>query len=215
MIKALIFDLDGTLLNTARDIQTVINASLKKFSLPEISFEQTLRFVGNGAKKLVERAVGERLDLAEEVYRDYSVNFANCDNKYATLYQGEEQALLKFKAANIKMAIVTNKPQDATMRVFDQYLVKFGFSEVLCQTEIHPLKPDPASTLEVIARFGVEKSDCLFVGDGETDVQTAKNAGIKCVSVLWGFRSRKQLEEAGAKLFANSYKELEDIVFGI
>lgn len=213
MYKALIFDLDGTLLNTARDIQAVINGSLKKFNLPELSLEQTMRFVGNGAKKLVERAVGSRYDLIEEIYQDFSVNFANCDNKFAEFYDGEEQALKKFAAANIKMAIVTNKPYDATMRVFDQYLSKFNFNEVLCQTKLHPLKPDPTSTLDVIARLGVKKQDCLFIGDGETDVQTAANAGIKCVSVLWGFRSKPQLEKAGAQLFASSFKELEDIVF--
>ena len=172
-----------------------------------------MQFVGNGARKLVERAVGERTDLAEEVYKDYSVNFANWDNKFAALYEGEEKTLKNFKAANIKTAIVTNKPHDATMRVFDQYLANFGFNEVLCQTKQHPLKPNPASTLDVIARFGVKKQDCLFVGDGETDVQTAANAGIKCASVLWGFRTKAQLEKAGAKLFVNTYKELEDIVF--
>lgn len=213
MYKAIIFDLDGTLLNTARDIQSVINDSLKRFNLSGISLEQTMRFVGNGARKLVERAVGERLDLVEEVYRDYSVNFANCDNRFATLYEGEEQALKNFKAANIKTAIVTNKPYDATMRVFDRFLAKFGFNEVLCQTKQYPLKPDPSATLHAIKSFGVKKRECLFVGDGETDVQTAANAGVDCVSVLWGFRSKKQLEDAGARLFANSFKELGDIVF--
>lgn len=213
MYRLIIFDLDGTLLNTSFTIQSAINESLKKFSLPPLTVEQTKKFVGNGARKLVERAVGkEDKELIEKVYADYSERFANCSNELTSLYDGAAKALQNFKAHGILLAIVTNKPKGATRRVYGEFLANFGFSEVLCQTESTPLKPNPTSTLQIMRDFGLKPKECLFVGDGETDVQTAANAGINCVSVLWGFRTEEQLKAAGAKVFANDFKELENLV---
>ncbi|MDE6355940.1 MAG: HAD family hydrolase [Clostridia bacterium] len=213
MYKLIIFDLDGTLLNTSLTIQSVINESLKKFSLPPLTVEQTKKFVGNGARKLVERAVEkEDKELIEKVYADYSQRFANCSNELSFLYDGAAEALQNFRAGGILLAIVTNKPQGATDRVYGDFLANLGFSEVLCQTENTPLKPNPASTLKIMRDLGVKPEECLFVGDGETDVQTAANAGVDCVSVLWGYRSKEQLKSAGARVFAGSFKELENLV---
>ncbi|MDE6586599.1 MAG: HAD family hydrolase [Clostridia bacterium] len=213
MIKELIFDLDGTLLDTSRDICAVLNESLKRFNLPQISLQALKEYLGNGAKTLVNRAVSEsNSKYAEEVYEDYFINFANCKNELTTLYDGEAAALDAFKSAGIKLAVISNKPQLATERVVNQHLNKFGFDFIIGQSESNPLKPDPTTTLKVIEKFGVRKDEVLFVGDGETDILTAANAGVKCVSVLWGYRSRKQLESAGARIFAESFKELENLV---
>lgn len=212
MIKAVIFDLDGTLLDTSYDIHTVINTSLKQFNLPQICYEDTLKFVGNGAKKLVERAVGERTDMLQDIYSDYSERFANCDNEQTCLYPEEAETLKKFKDAGILLAIVSNKPQRAIERVYAKYLSNFNFNIVLGQTEYYPLKPNPASTNHILSELGVNCDECLFVGDGETDVQTAKAAGVKCVSVLWGFRCKEQLKEAGAENFIEKFSELERYV---
>ena len=212
MIKAIIFDLDGTLLDTSHDIHTVINASLKKFDLPQISYEDTLKFVGNGAKKLVERAVGERIDMLTKVYSDYSEKFANCDNEHTCLYPEEVETLKKFKDMGIRLAIVSNKPQRATERVYAKYLSNFDFNIVLGQTEYYPLKPNPASTNHILNELDVNWDECLFVGDGETDVETAKAAGLKCVSVRWGFRTKEQLKAAGADNFIEKFSELERYV---
>ncbi|MDE6505058.1 MAG: HAD family hydrolase [Clostridia bacterium] len=213
MYKLIIFDLDGTLLDTSRTIRSVLNDSLKKFSLPPISLEKTIEFVGNGAKKLVERAVGgQRKELCESVYTDYSKNFANCNNSLTSLYSGASEALRRFGKAGVILAIVTNKPEQATLRVYEEFLSEYGFSAVVGQSEHAPLKPNPASTLKIIQDCGLKHEECLFVGDGETDVQTAANAGIKCVSALWGFRTREQLRTAGATLFAKNFNELEKIV---
>lgn len=209
MIKAVIFDLDGTLLDTSRDIHKVLNASLKKFSVPEISLEQTINFVGNGAKKLVERAAGEKYaSLAPSIYADFSKAFAKCENSLTALYDGEEYVLNRLKADGIKLAVLTNKPQKAAENVCKKHLEKFGFDCICGQTEDMPLKPDPQSTLKIIENFGIEKSECIFVGDGETDVLTAANAGIKCISVLWGYRKKEHLKAAGAEIFVNSFAEL-------
>lgn len=212
MIKAVIFDLDGTLLNTLGDIYCVLNESLEKFNLPKITFEQAGEFIGNGAKKLVERAVGNRTDMAQKVYEYYAEKFAECKNERTKLYEGEERALRALTSAGVKLAIITNKPQNATNAVFAKYLAKFGFSEVLGQTEYYPLKPNPASAFAVIEKLSVNKDDCVFVGDGETDVATAEAAGVECISVLWGYRTREQLESAGAKLFAKNFKELTQMI---
>ncbi|MDE7214731.1 MAG: HAD hydrolase-like protein, partial [Clostridia bacterium] len=129
MYKLIIFDLDGTLLNTSLTIQSVINESLKKFSLPTLTVEQTKKFVGNGARKLVERAVKkEDKELVEKVYADYSQRFANCSNELSFLYDGAAEALQNFRAGGILLAIVTNKPKDATGRVYGDFLVNLGFS---------------------------------------------------------------------------------------
>lgn len=212
MIKAVIFDLDGTLLDTSHDIHAVINTSLKRYNLPQISYEDTLKFVGNGAKKLVERAVGERKDMLQEVYSDYAERFANCDNELTCLYPEETETLKKFKEAGIRLAIVSNKPQRATERVYAKFLSNFDFCIVLGQTEYHPLKPNPASTNHILSQLGVACDECLFVGDGETDVETAKAANLICVSVLWGFRTKEQLLKAGAENFIEKFSELENFV---
>lgn len=213
MIKAIIFDLDGTLLDTSRDIHKVINESLNAYKLPQISYSNTLKFVGNGAKKLVERAVGERTDMLQKVYSYYAEQFANCSNNLTCLYPEEAETLKKFNSANIRLAIITNKPQRATERVCAKFLSNFNFNIVLGQTEYYPLKPNPASTYAVLKKLGVIASECLFVGDGETDVETARAANVNCVSVLWGFRTKDQLIAAGAKQFAQKFSDLERYVF--
>lgn len=212
MKKLAIFDLDGTLLNTVEDIKSVLNASLAKFHLPEITSEQTVKYLGNGAKKLVERAVAENKSRFEEVYAYYLKKFSECDNELTELYCGEERALRRLKECGVKLALVSNKPQKATEKAYNKFLCEFEFTQVLGQSDKYPLKPDPSSTLAVIEAAGVSKKDCVFIGDGETDVVTAKNAGIDCVSVLWGYRSKAQLAEAGAKVFAEDFDKLAEII---
>lgn len=212
MKKAVIFDLDGTLLDTLPDIHIVLNSCLAEFSLPLLSYETTKRFVGNGAKKLVERAVGERAELSEKVYELYFERFSNCDNSHTKLFPYEGEMLKKFKEAGLSLAIITNKPQRATDKVYAEYLGDFGFNIVLGQTEHYPLKPNPASTEAIISKLNVKKGDCVFVGDGETDILTARAAGIKCVSALWGYRTREELSAAGATDFAENFRALERYV---
>lgn len=215
MYKLVIFDLDGTLLNTSRDIQRVLNGSLAHFGLPTLSIEKTVEFIGDGARKLIQRALPkDKAFMLDELHAHYSKAFAECDNELTDLYDGAEELLSKLKAHDVKTAIVTNKPQRATDAVYAKLLSRFCFDCVIGQSEKYPLKPEPHSTLAVMEALHVEKEDCLFVGDGETDVKTAKNAGIDGVSALWGYRSRSQLKEAGAINFAQSYAQLEELIFG-
>ena len=204
--------MDGTLLDTLRDIHEVLNNSLKEFDLPQISYESTKKFVGNGARKLIERAVRDKADSVEKVYRYYSEKFANCENDLTCLFPNEENTLEKFRAAGITLCILSNKPQRATERVYAKFLDKFCFNIVLGQTEYYPLKPDPVSTLAILDQLQLKPSECIFVGDGETDIQTAHAAGLKCISALWGYRTKEELSTAGATDFAENFDELEHFI---
>lgn len=212
MYKTVIFDLDGTLLNTVPDIRAVLNSTLRSFNLPPVSEEQTKRFVGNGALALVERASGLDGERLQEVYAHYVEHFAACNNELSKYYDGECEVLSRFKDAGVKLAIVTNKPQRATLKVYEKFFSKYNFFFVQGQDRGVALKPAPDAVLSAISKSGQNKCDCLFVGDGETDVLTAKNAGIDCASVLWGYRDKAALQSVGATLFVNSYQELERLI---
>lgn len=212
MIKAIVFDLDGTLLNTAPDILRVLNASLAKFSLPSVSADKIYMMVGDGAHKLIERAVpADKQQLVEDVYKDYVPAFAACDNANTVLYEGEDEALMRLKAAGVKLAIFSNKPQAATDAVCAQFFGKYNFDIALGQGKF-PLKPDPAGLLYIMEQLKVDKSQCVFTGDGETDVRTAHAAGIPCISALWGFRTREQLSACGGNMFAENYTQYLQIL---
>ncbi len=210
MYKAVIFDLDGTLLDSLNDILFVLNGTLKHFGLPEITRVQAQSFIGNGARELVRLAIGEensgRLD---EILGYYKEQYAKSDNSLAALFDGEDDALTALKNAGVKLAILTNKPHAAAMRSNDIFFKNYGFDCIVGQTDGLPLKPDPQAVYKIIEKLGVKKEECLFVGDGEADVLTAKNAGLTCISVLWGYRSKEQLQEAGATRFAESFEKLQ------
>lgn len=212
MYKAIIFDLDGTLLNTSRDICKTLNASLAKFGCPAVTVEQTLSYVGDGAKKLIERAAPHNFKEFDELYADYLKRFAACDNSLTSLYPYEAEFLSAAKGRGIKLAILTNKPADATARVYNMYLAPFSFDVVVGNDARFALKPDPSAALYIADELNVSAGDCLFVGDGEADAKTAAAAGMGHVAALWGFRTRSQLAAAGASRFANDYSELYNIV---
>lgn len=201
-------------MNTLPDIRKVLNETLSEFALPQLSLDEVKPLIGGGALNLLKGALVNYPELLEKAYKVFMENYAANDNNLTLLYKDEEEVLQNFKRRGMNLALVTNKPQAATERVYAKFLAKFGFCRVLGQTEYYPVKPNPTSTLGVIAELGVKKEECVFVGDGETDVQTALRAGIKDVAALWGYRTREQLSAAGAKVFAENYRELESIVTG-
>ena len=213
MYKAFIFYLDGTLLDSLNDILAVLNHTLDKFGLPQITRTQAQSYIGNGARELVRLAIGsENADRLDEILAYYKSQYAVSDNKLASLYEGEEAALYALKERGVKIAILTNKPHAAAMRANGIFFEKFGFDLILGQMDGIALKPAPDAVYKIIEELRVNKQECLFVGDGETDVETAKNAGIDCVSVLWGYRTKEQLKAAGATRFAENFAELEEII---
>ena len=214
MVKAVIFDLDGTVLDTLPDLNACMNEALEKFGCPRISMEETRRYVGHGGLRFAELSLPEdRRAQAEHFYKDVycPVHFA-CKNALTKVFEGEADCLAALRAAGIKFAIVTNKSQPAATALAQTLLAPYGFSVVFGNRDGIPVKPDPASTFEVLKQLGVSPEEAVFVGDGDTDVQTAANAGMRCVSVLWGYRSREQLVRAGASLFAESFSQLKEML---
>lgn len=186
MSIGILFDLDGTLLNTLEDLTDSTNAALASFGYPARTLEEVRRFVGNGAANLIAQAVPEGCDPAP-VLRAFQAYYpAHCQIKTAP-YPGIERALAVLKE-KYPIAIVSNKPDAAVKPLCAHY---FPGIFALGETADCPRKPDKAMVLKAMDAIGV--TECIYVGDSEVDVRTAKNAGVPCLSVLWGFRDRAQI----------------------
>ncbi len=214
MNKLIIFDLDGTLLDTLPDLAFNVNKMLERFGLPSVTTENVRNYIGNGARKLVELAVGGIKDekLFEEYFAFYNSLYNSSDSSKTKFFDGIPEVLREFKNRGYKLAICTNKPQTPTENVCEQFLKEFAFDMVVGLSDKVVRKPDARATLDIIEKMGADKENVYFVGDGETDVMTAKNANIKCVSVLWGYRDKKELEQAGAKVFALKPLDLLNLI---
>lgn len=213
MVKAILCDLDGTLLDTLADIQASLNEMLRMYSFPELDLERTKRCIGDGAHKLVERALPEGVNCVEECYAVFKKLYAESKNDLTRPYDGTIAFLSQAKAAGVKLAIVTNKPDEAT-RHCEQKFFPGLFDYVAGDSGMFPCKPDPTLARFTALNLRVAPAECVFVGDGETDVRTAVNAKMRGISVTWGYRSRESLRQAGAVEFADSFEELREKIFG-
>lgn len=214
MNKAVIFDLDGTLLDSIQDIADNINAMLMQFGYPQRRVDEIMQFIGNGARNLVKRslpdtATGQEIDQRLEYYNKI---YTESGCPLTKLFDGVKEVVETLKERGYKIAILTNKPQLATDRIYQRYMSELSIDLVVGQRDGVKIKPDPASALKILSEFSVEPKNAYFVGDGETDVLTAINGKMQSVAVLWGYRSKAQLEEAGAKIFVKTPLQLLDII---
>ena len=213
MRKAIIFDLDGTLLDTLVDLRDAVNVALEKYGLPTRSLEEVRRFVGNGLRVLMLQAVeqGEENPVFEELFVFFKEYYKTHCNEKTTLYDGVKELLDALKEQNIKMAIVSNKFDIGVKSLKEQYFSEY-VEIAIGEREGIRRKPAPDSVEEAIRLLGVEKEDCVYVGDSEVDITTASNAGISCVSVAWGFRDEEFLREKGADVVIHRPLELLEYI---
>ena len=210
MKNTVIFDLDGTLLDTLEDLRDAVNFAMRECSFPERSLEEIRRFVGNGVRVLIKRAVPEGTDDAdyEKAYSLFKGYYKENMEKHTRPYDGIYELLSALKNAGIKMAIVTNKADFAAIplcrKMFPQVDVVIGTSE-----DVTP-KPDPSGVYKALALLGSQKDEAYYVGDSEVDAQTAFNSGLELISVLWGFRSEEELRALGLTRFVSSPEELKN-----
>lgn len=213
MINTIIFDLDGTLLNTIEGLKNSTNFALKKFNCPEITLEQTRSFVGNGVRKLIERAIpnGEKNPDFEKCLNTFKEHYSKTMYQKTVAYDGIEDMLTELKKRGIKTGVVSNKFDTAVKELCKNYfdgliIVAIGESPNVRK------KPAPDSVLKAMEILGAKPENTLYVGDSDVDIQTAKNTNLKSVGVTWGFRDRELLEEEGADFIINTPCELLELI---
>ena len=204
MKTGILFDLDGTLLNTLEDLTDSVNYTLSQYGCPHRTMEEVRTFIGNGARKLIERSLpgADNDPDVDAVLATYQVYYKAHSKAKTKPYDGIVQALEEI-SAKYPVAIVSNKPDAAT-----KVLCKEFFGDIYARGESDdcPRKPAPDMLQKAMQTIGVDS--CIYVGDSEPDVLTAKNLGVKCLSVLWGFRDRKTLEQAGGTYFCDDPAKL-------
>lgn len=213
--KIIIFDLDGTLLNTLLDLVNSTNFALKSFNYPQRTISEIQNFVGNGVYKLIERAVPD--DISDENIQKcieiFKVHYK--DNMYnkTSPYDGVIEMLYDLKQKGYILAVVSNKfdmaVKDLCIRYFKN-MIDFAVGEN--EKEGIKKKPSPDTVFKVLEKYNYSSDQAVYVGDSEVDIQTAENSGIPCISVTWGFKDRKFLEENGAEYIAGKPEEIIEIL---
>ena len=211
MYKTFIFDLDGTLLDTIGDLAASVNYALRTNGMPEHSTDDVRRFVGNGVRLLMERAVpdGAANPLFDDAFADFRQHYMVHSLDTTRPYDGIPETLAELKSRGCRLAVVSNKFMSAT-----QELIRHFFpdtSEVAIgehEAEGIRKKPAPDTVFAALKQLGVGKEDAVYVGDSDVDILTARNSGLPCISVLWGFRDRDFLIQHGAKTLISAPHEL-------
>ena len=209
--KAAIFDLDGTLLDTLDDLHAMVNHTMDVFSFPRRTREEVRCFVGNGVDKLIELSVPGGLEnpqYSDAIKECRTYYAANSEGKFTKPYDGILELIDKLNDAGIKVAVVSNKIHPATVKLCEKHFPTIEHAYGEREAEGIRRKPHPDMVYYAAERLGVELSECVYIGDSEVDVITSKNAGVDCISVLWGFRDREMMEEYGATIFAENTDEL-------
>lgn len=214
-MKGVIFDLDGTLLNTIDDIADSMNAVLKRHGFPPHKTDKYKIFTGDGVANLVKRAATEAeaagFGLAE-LEAEYLAEYQARQADKTAPYPGIPRLLSELPGLGVKMAVLSNKPHDSTLAVVARFFPGVPFEAVIGERTGRPIKPDPAGALEILNIFGLRSEEALYVGDTGTDMSTAKAAGIKSVGALWGFRGGAELLESGADALAECPLDLLELL---
>ena len=209
MYKTYIFDLDGTLLNTLGDLAAGTNYALRQYGMPEHTIDDVRRFVGNGVGKLIERASPEGLvnPQYEDVLATFRKHYMLHSLDTTAPYPGIESLLHSLRSHGCNVAVVSNKFYNATVELCRHFFAD-TVEVAIGERENIRRKPAPDTVFEAMRQLGVSAEDTVYVGDSDVDVATARNSGIPCISVLWGFRDRDFLIEHGATTFVNTPEDI-------
>lgn len=215
--QAILFDLDGTLLDTLRDLADSGNAVLAGRGFPTHPLDAYRTFVGNGMASLARDIFPEGHKPAtdaevEAVLSEYRAAYERNWRNTTTPFPGIAELLDRLVAEQVPIGVVSNKAHDFTVKCVEAFLGDWEWNVVLGHREGHPRKPDPAGALKAAAKLGVSPGECLFVGDSDVDMQTAKNAGMRTIGVAWGFRPVEELLAAGAERIVETPGELLELV---
>lgn len=212
-IRAVIFDLDGTLADTLDGIAKAMNATLDEFGLPTHDPQTIRTFVGNGVQRLVERALPPgRRDLLPHVLNAYAPRLLAEGGDHSQPYDGAAEVLDELTRRGMPFSVLSNKPHEPTVDVVARLFPDHRFVEVAGAKPDAPIKPDPTAAVRLCQAMGVSPGECAFVGDSDVDIETGRNAGITTVGCAYGLRSRDELIDAGADHVIDSIGELLELL---
>lgn len=217
-VKAVLFDLDGTLIDSLADLGEAVNRTLRDLGCPTHPNERYREFIGEGARTLVKRALPAPLDQDEEwvdrALAMYQAHYAACWRDQTRPYEGVMALLNELRQQGVPLGVISNKPQAFTELCVNHFFPDLGFAVVFGQRDAVPRKPDPAAAADAARVIGCETGDCVYVGDSGVDMRFAKAAGMRGVGVTWGFRSEGELSESGAGWLVRSVPELSALLRG-
>ena len=207
-MKAVLFDLDGTLTNTIDDIADSMNYALRLYGLPEHPVDAYKIMVGDGARKLAERAVSGRTEYFQSVYDAYMKQYGSHNAVKTRAYDGTTELLQELISRDIRICVLSNKPHADTITVVAHYFPTIAFDAVQGQVEGVPVKPDPQGALVLSDKLGIKPSDFAYLGDTSVDMTCAVNASMHPFGALWGFRTAEELLQSGAEALLKTPLEL-------
>lgn len=209
--KAVIFDLDGTLLNTLDDLSNSVNYAMRRCGFAERTKDEVRSFIGNGVRVLIKRAVpyGTSEDGYRKAYGVFKEHYSKNSRNMTAPYAGITEVVKRLKSDGYKLAIVSNKIDFAVKDLRDEFFD--GLIEVAVgDSDLTRIKPNPDMVFAAADKLGVSPSECIYVGDTDVDLETAVNSGMDCISVSWGFRSRAELERYGAAMIADRPEDITE-----
>ncbi len=210
-----IFDLDGTLLDTIADLTDAVNAAMDKLGLDRLSVDEVKERVGNGFRILLERCIPDDIrteELVNTAYEAFTDKYAECYADKTVIYKGVRELVERLKEAGVRMAVNTNKRTDYAEKLMNKHFPDAGFVKILGEGCGYPKKPEPDGALYLAELMECDCSRVVYIGDSQTDVATGRNAGMTVIGAAWGFRGRKILSECKADYIADTPEEIFDII---
>lgn len=213
MKKTVIFDLDGTLLDSIEDIASSMNKVLESLQLPTHKIEDYKHFVGGGVDILVENALSNQSkEIKDEVTKRFKIEYDGKLHSKTLPYDGIYELLDELKKLDINLAVLSNKPHEFTVSYVNHFFKNYNFKEIHGQKKDVPKKPDPKAALDIVKCLDSSCENTYFIGDTKIDMQTAKNANMTAIGVLWGFRDEKELRDFGADFIVSNPLEILKII---